>query len=631
MCGIAGAFLKRRDLCALTEVKRMCSRIIHRGPDAEGFWSGLDGSLAFGHRRLSIIDLSELGAQPMTSSSGAFTVTYNGEIYNFREIRRELEALGYEFRGHSDTEVLVEAVDCWGVREATAKFIGMFAFAIWDNKSRTISLVRDRLGIKPLYYTSDSDGLLFASEILAFDNTLLSESEINPTALGQFFRHKYYSSPHTIYKKLSKLEPGCIANYSVDDGKLDTVRYWGLPEIARKGREKELEGSYEEQVQMLESLLKDAIQKRMVADVPLGAFLSGGIDSSLVCALMQSMSDKPIKTFTIGFSEGGYNEANHAAEIARHLETEHTEHYLDPDSLLEYVQNLPNIVNEPYADISLIPTLAVSRLASEQVTVALSGDGGDELFGGYNHYAASRELNRKLDKLPAALRSASASLLKFGNPGYGKIARLAALMEPKGFAHFYESYLSQWQHFDSLYLKGSSYRSGHESLLKSEYAFNRESDFLHHMMLRDAQNYMVDDILHKVDIASMHYSLEARVPLIDHRVFEFVWRMPLGHRVREAESKAPLKTILAKYVPVDLFERPKQGFGVPISAWLRGPLLEWAEEIFSEASVQKTGVLSPRIVQKIWREHKSGRHDRGAYLWSILCFEQWALKNGIAA
>ncbi len=605
-------------------VTAMCGRMVHRGPDGEGYWSSRDNRIAFGHRRLSIIDLSELGAQPMTSKSGSVTITYNGEIYNFSSIREELLGLGIVFAGQSDTEVLVEAIDFWGVEETVKKLIGMFAFAVWNEDERTLKLVRDRLGIKPLYYYYDGVRFLFASEMKALQDSGIDLGKLDGAAISQYFRYKYSIAPNTIHSNCKMLEQGCIGTFIEDSGEFEVVRYWNLPEIAKGGQARKLEGSYTEQLVELECLLKDAVRKRMIADVPLGAFLSGGIDSSIVCALMQSMSDKPIKTFTIGFNEGGYNEAGHAKSIAEHLGTEHTELYLEPDSLLEYVMEMSDILAEPFADISLIPTLAVSKMASEHVTVALSGDGGDELFGGYNHYAAALGVWKKMQPVPSSLRIPAANLIKHFSPGYGKLSRLGGLMESTEFDHFYECYLSQWQFLGKLFqVEYSPGLTAKPSSITS-YDFSDEDDFAHHMMLRDAQTYMVDDILHKVDIASMRYGLEARVPLIDHRVFEFVWRMPLQYRIKGGVAKAPLKDILSKYMPRELFERPKQGFGVPISNWLKGPLLEWADDMLSPSSISKSGVLCPMMVQKLWNEHKSGRMDRGAYLWSILCFQQWA-------
>ena len=629
MCGIAGLYSEKKHDLLLDRIASMCDSQAHRGPDGYGYWVDNEAPVALGHRRLSIIDLSEHGRQPMTSKSGRYTITYNGEIYNYRDLREQLKLLGHEFSGSSDTEVLAEAVDQWGVLKTAKKLIGMFAFAVWDSNSESFSLVRDRLGIKPLLYSVSNIGFAFASEISAF-NALPDEfidRSINISALKDFFKYKYVVAPNSINQGISRLTPGSIAVYSTKTKKLNIESYWDAVDVALNSQSSLHQAGYQDQVDDLEQVLLDAIEMRMVADVPLGAFLSGGIDSSIICALMQKISSKPIKTFTIGFSDGEYNEARHAKRIAEHIGSHHHELYLQPYDLLSYIEKMPDIIDEPFADVSLLPTLAVSKMAADHVTVSLSGDGGDELFAGYGHYHRAESLFTKMALSPKFANKMGGSLLSFFSPSYGRRARLAALLTADGFEYFYEAYLSQWQDVkplinladEALTTEPEHFRRYGKNMKRAEY-----------MMLRDSRHYMVDDILQKVDAASMHYSLEARVPLLDHRVFEYVWAMPLEYRVYRGVAKAPLKSILSKYVPREMFERPKQGFGVPISSWLRGPLREWCEGILSEESLRATGVLQADVVRKIWSEHVSGQYDRGSYLWSILCMQQWLVSKKLS-
>lgn len=639
MCGIAGLYRDAQqpgEAVAIANeqaIHQMCDRMVHRGPDGFGYWSSKDKSVFFGHRRLSIIDLSEHGRQPMTAKSGRYTITYNGEIYNHKTIRQELEQRGHSFAGSCDTEVLIQAIDEWGIKPALEKLIGMFAMAIWDEAKQEITIARDRLGIKPLFYALSADGFSFASELAALSTLPSIDKRLAPAALESFFRHKYIVSPYTVFDGVNRLPQGCLATYSLASNDIHVQSYWDLETVARQGIANRLASSSQKQIDGLENLLRDAVKIRMEADVPLGAFLSGGIDSSIVCALMQSMSDKPIKTFTIGFDDKKHNEAEYAGKIAEHIGSDHHELYLQADDLLEYVQQLPTIIDEPFADVSLIPTLAVSKMASEHVTVALSGDGGDELFGGYSHYQGADNLYRKFALIPQPLRSLAAALLGRVGHDYGKFSRLAALFSAKGHAWFYECYLSQWQSLSKLLNNASSANQVEDYRAALGYdvvgQLSEEQRF-ENMMIRDTRRYMADDILQKVDTASMHFSLEARVPLLDHRCYSYVWQMPMQERIKNGVTKAPLKSILAKYVPEEMFLRPKQGFGVPVALWLRGPLREWGDALLSKDNLRSTGLLAPELVRDIWNEHQQGDHDRAAYLWNIICLQQWMLNRQIS-
>ena len=644
MCGIAGLYRERVEQDAKGQlginaseaaIQQMCDRMLHRGPDGFGYWSTRESSVVFGHRRLSIIDLSEHGHQPMTASSGRYTITYNGEIYNHKAIRQELEQLGHSFAGSCDTEVLIQAIDEWGIRPSLEKLVGMFALAVWDEMQQEITIARDRLGIKPLFYALTENGFAFASELAALTTLSDIDYRLAPAALESFFRHKYVIAPFTVFEGINRLPQGCLATYSLLSKDMQVTSYWDLEEVARDGLANRFSTPPKVQIDGLEYLLRDAVKIRMEADVPLGAFLSGGIDSSIVCSLMQSMSDKPIKTFTIGFDDKKHNEAEHARRIAEHIGSDHHELYLHADDLLEYVQQLPKIIDEPFADVSLIPTLAVSKMASEHVTVALSGDGGDELFGGYSHYQAADKLYKKVTCISQPWRNFAGGLLGRFSPDYGKFSRLAALFSAKGHAWFYECYLSQWQSLEKLISDSDKAHSSQLLRYRIALGHDREGALedgarMENMLIRDTRSYMADDILQKVDIASMHFSLEARVPLLDHRFYRYVWQMPLQERIKNGITKAPLKAILAKYVPEEIFLRPKQGFGVPVAHWLRGPLRPWCDELLSEDSIRSTGLLAPDLVRKIWREHHQGKQDRAAYLWNIICLQQWMLHRQIS-
>jgi asparagine synthase (glutamine-hydrolysing) len=667
MCGFAG-FLDRSETTraeTLAEIAgRMTETLFHRGPDDGGVWTDPLGCVALGHRRLAILDLSAAGAQPMVSRSGRYVVAFNGEIYNHPELRRELDAgpqsvdhplfdrpqsaflSGVEaadggWRGHSDTETLLAAVEAWGVGEALKKFTGMFAFALWDRADKVLYLARDRLGEKPLYYGWQGDILLFGSELKAFKPHPAFKAEIDREALTLFLRHNYIPAPFTIYRGIRKLPPGTFLALGLNRYDNHPVSYWTARDAALRGRMQPFAGSEDEAVAALDGLLRQAIAGQMVADVPLGAFLSGGLDSSAVVALMQAQSPRPVKTFTIGFHEQDYNEAEHARAVARHLGTEHTELYVTPEEAMAVIPRLPALYDEPFADSSQIPTFLVSQLARRHVTVSLSGDGGDELFGGYNRYFSALKLWRRARFLPRSLRAALAGMLtvvpphgwnavfrglgfmmpaalRYSSPG-DKVRKLASLLGAKSPEDIYFELISHWGE------PGRVVRGAAEprTVLNDPVQWPELRDFEQRMMYLDTVSYLPDDILAKVDRAAMGVSLETRVPLLDHRVVEFAWRLPLSMKIREGQGKWLLRQVLYRYVPQDLMDRPKMGFGVPIDLWLRGPLKDWAEALIDRKRLKAEGYFNPTLVREKWAQHLSGRRNWSYHLWDILMFQAW--------
>lgn len=606
----------------------MADTIRHRGPDDGGVWADQVSGIAFGFRRLSILDLSPTGHQPMESANGRFTIVYNGEVYNAGELRDELEARGIKFRGHSDTEVVLEACAVWGIEAAVRRFLGMFAFAIWDRESKSLALARDRLGIKPLYWGRQGNTVFFGSQPKVFFGHPEWRPEVCRDTLAAYFRFGYVPASGSIFQGMSQLTPGHVG--AVDSaGAFSCKCYWDLADVARKGLSKRAQFDSSAAIDRLEGLLRDSIRRRLISDVPLGAFLSGGVDSSTVVALMQAQSSEPVKTFAIGFTDEDYNEAPYAKAVAQHLGTDHRELYVEPRHALEVIPKLQDWYDEPFADSSQIPTYLVSRLAREQVTVALSGDGGDELFAGYTRYAQAERVFRHLQYVPKSVRGSIGGMLaaalamvpKTQRKGHlaQHLGNLADLMCWNGEDRLYQKLLTLWH--DPVGLTGA--KSETNSGLWSGALAETIPDFGERMTFIDAIAYLPGDILTKVDRASMATRLEARVPLLDHRLVEFAWSLPKHMKVRGGQSKWLLRQVLYRHVPKELIERPKMGFGVPIGRWLRGPLREWAEDLLSERRLRDEGFLDPRPIRTRWEQHVRGDIDWQYPLWVVLMFQAW--------
>lgn len=641
MCGIVGYWDKQGADTSIVE--QMAMRIQHRGPDGAGTWLNSAGDLALAHRRLAIIDLTPAGHQPMTSPCGRYTLVFNGEIYNHRNLRTILESEGGEFAwcGHSDTETLLAALRHWGLKNTLEKLNGMFAFALWDDQEKTLTLARDRMGEKPLYYGHNNGCFLFGSELKSFKAYPHWQAEIDRNALALYMRHSAVPAPWSIYKGIKKLLPAHFVNVSESGEKVsEPCCYWSLADVAEQGVANRKPNS-NDLVGELDYLLRDAVSSRMAADVPLGAFLSGGFDSTIVTALMQAQSSSPVKTFTIGFNEQGYNEAVHAKAVAKHLGTEHTELYVTPEQAMAVIPKLPTIWDEPFSDSSQIPTLLVSELAKQHVTVSLSGDGGDELFCGYSRYTEGYKIWQKLNLLPAPMRQALGSLMqvfpgapietllnllpkRFQIPHFAdRLPKLGSVLKEKSAESYYQRLVSHWNEPEQIVLGAVEPKTLFNYPDKSP----NLSDFREQMMYLDSMTYLPDDILTKVDRASMAVSLEARVPLLDHRVVEFAWQVPMSMKYRDGNGKWLLREVLYKYVPRELMERPKMGFGVPIDVWLRGPLRDWAEALLDEQRLKSEGFLDPTPIRKMWEEHLNGKRRWHYYLWDILMFQAWLEEN----
>jgi asparagine synthase (glutamine-hydrolysing) len=640
VCGIAGLWDRRGrtapDRLAATALA-MTETLHHRGPDVGDLWLDRDALLALGHRRLSIVDLSEAGAQPMVSSCGRFVISYNGEVYNAGEIRPELEAAGRRFRGHCDTEVIVEAAAQWGVEAIMKRLIGMFAMALWDRRERVLYLVRDRLGIKPIYWAEIDGRIAFGSELKALRADAGWTPALNRDAVAAYLSFGYVPAPHTIYRGVSKLAPGMILT-ARQTGDPQIAPFWSLADVARDGQNARLAVPEEEAADRLDALLRDAVGRRMVADVPLGAFLSGGIDSSTVVALMQAQSTRPVRSFTIGFNERGYDEAQHAAAVARHLGTEHTELYVSPQETQGVIPRLADMYDEPFADSSQIPTFLVSQMTRRQVTVALSGDGGDELFAGYRRYFRPQRLWQAIDRTPRALRhlagigiaalppatwEAVGSLMpEHYRPTQfrAKMRKLGAFLGGAAEASpFYRETMGFWLDPESI-VKGGVEPKGP---LDDARVGDLVPDFVERMQYLDTLTYLPDDILTKVDRASMAVSLEARVPILDHRVVAFSWTLPQSMKAGGGDGKRLLRRVLYRYVPKELVERPKKGFAIPVGLWLRGELREWAEGLLDERRLAADEIFDPAPIRARWSEHLAGTHDWQYPLWAILMFQAW--------
>ena len=640
MCGIAGMVDWRAATSAdalRSIADAMIETVRHRGPDAGDVWVEAEGGVALGQRRLAIIDLSPGGAQPMHSADRRFVITFNGEIYNYRDIRRELQAAGHSMRSDSDTEVLLEACALWGVEAAIERAIGMFAFALWDRKTRSLTLARDRLGIKPLYYAASPERILFASQLKAFRPAPHWKPTIDEDAVVGYLRHAYIAQPRTIYREAEKLAPGHIL--TLRGGSTPSPKcFWDLRGIAVAGqRRNDPVPDPREAADRLDALLRDSVKLRMIADVPLGAFLSGGIDSSTVVALMQAQSTRAVKTFSIGFHESGYDEAQCAKQVAAHLGTDHTEFYVEPRHALDVIPHLADWFDEPFADPSQIPTYLVSELTRKHVTVALSGDGGDELFAGYNRYVWAERLARAVNLVPRPLRGASAAALRalapqtwnwlFGFvpaawrpalPG-DKLHKITTLLDNPQPDAIYRRLVSQWEHPEEVAAAGREPRGPMwDPTIARDFR-----DLVPRMQFLDMITYLPDDILTKVDRATMAVGLEGRVPLLDHRVVAYSWSLPLEFKLRGGRSKWLLRQVLDRYVPRSLIDRPKMGFGVPIDAWLRGPLREWAESLLAPARLASDGFVRVEPVRRAWREHLEGSRNWQYPLWTVLMLQAW--------
>lgn len=640
MCGIAGILAaSAADREALEyQVRLMSGTMIHRGPDGSGVWVDAGGQVALGQRRLAIIDLSPSGAQPMLSADGNVALTYNGEIYNHLDLRAELEAQGARFRGTSDSETLVEACARWGVERTLKKLNGIFAFAVWDAREGVLWLARDRAGVKPLYWTQTAAGLLFGSELKAIAAHESFRGELDIDALGAYFQFNYVPAPATIYRGVRKLMPGSVLRIS-RSGEPREQLYWDVYAVAEQGLESRRPAHDVETIENLDWLLRDSVKRQMISDVPLGALLSGGIDSSTVTALMQSQSAEQVKTFSIGFEEADHNEAPFAAAVAKHLGTDHHELYVAPDDALRTIPSLTDWYDEPFADSSQIPTYLVSRLAREHVTVALSGDGGDELFAGYPRYTRHARARRVAMAVPFLARAPLAAAIRsIGGPawqrafkllpqryqtkaGAASLLRFATAMEQMDPREFHRLLVTYWGDPSDM-VPDAHYCA-------TQFARTLPSQPMHHIevsQLIDVVTYLVDDILCKVDRASMAVSLETRVPILDHRIIEFTWRLPIEMKERDGRMKWLLRQVLYRYVPSELIERPKKGFSIPMATWLRTELRDWAEDLLDERKLRQDGILNTHLVRTIWREHLSGEMNHSDRIWAVLQYLDWSRK-----
>tara|TARA_Y100000590_G_C15747715_1_gene1022843 strand:- start:9772 stop:11742 length:1971 start_codon:yes stop_codon:yes gene_type:complete len=631
---------------AENQLKLMSEAIKHRGPNFSGTWIDQDHGIAFAHRRLSILDLSDNGNQPMFSSSKRFVILFNGEIYNHLSLRAELEKNNSvpDWNGHSDTETILAYIENYGFSKTLKNCVGMFAIALLDRKEKVLYLARDRIGEKPLYYGWQKNAFLFGSELKALKAHSDFIGEISRKALSLYLRHNYIPAPHSIYKGIKKLIPGTYLKLRINEnlkniGDLpEPIKFWSMNEIVKEGTSNSFDGNESDAIDSLDSLLMDSVKHQMISDVPLGAFLSGGIDSSLIVALMQRISNRPVKTFTIGFNDKNYNEANYAKSIADYLGTEHTELYVSPQDSINIIPSLSHIYDEPFADSSQIPTFLVSELARQDVTVSLSGDAGDELFGGYDRYIWVKNIwnniqylpkpflslfikgilsfsPERLDKIGSTLFTGNKKIMRFGDKAF----KLANVLKANSPEEIYINLMSLWKNPSSIVIGNDEPLTVLTELTEWP-AFN---DFEHQMMYIDTMSYLPDDLLVKVDRAAMSVSLETRIPFLDHRVIEFAWSFPLDMKIRNGQSKWLLKQVLSKYVPKTLIDRPKMGFGVPIDSWLRGPLKEWADTLLNETRLNQEGFFNPAPIRKKWDEHLSRKRNWHYQIWAILMYQQW--------
>jgi len=639
MCGIAGFFESSRnrsvDECEAI-ARRMVPALAHRGPDDEGTWTDAEAGVTLGHRRLAILDLSAEGHQPMHSVDGRYVLTFNGEIYNFQQLRRELENIGHGFRGHSDTEVMLAAFCQWGFLPAVKRFVGMFAFALWDRAEGRLHLARDRAGEKPLYYGWAGEAFVFGSELKALRLHPRWRGRVDRRALALLVRHGYVPAPHCIYEDIYKLPPGCALTLTLEQNRdrktAAPVPYWSAPSIAEAGAAHPFAGNEQEATDRLLALLQQSVAEQMVADVPIGAFLSGGIDSSLVVAIMQSQSRRPIKSFSIGFEQEDFNEAHFARAVARHLGTDHTELYIQSREAREVIPELPCIYDEPFADVSQIPTAILCRLARAHVKVSLSGDGGDELFGGYNRYQKAERLWKVINRIPPPVRKLARHLKSVAGTGLNmpvtsgpvrhmlnRLWNLSDVLSVSTDRSLYQMLMSPNRDSRAWLRKTRESEFQHDSLP----TWGRLPELSRRMMCLDLVSYLPDDILVKVDRAAMAVGLETRIPLLDHRIIEFAWSLPSSFKQKRNRGKWLLRQILYQYVPPALVDRPKRGFGAPIAEWLRGPLRDWAEDLLGATRLRQEGFLEPRVIREKWQEHLSSKRDWSAGLWYVLMFQAW--------
>ena len=647
MCGIVGFInpaMKGDGEGLIFLSGKLGTAMIHRGPDGQGTFADPEHGVALAHRRLAILDLSDSGAQPMRSVDKRFTLIHNGEIYNFLELRKELEAESGQFlpwRGDSDTEVMLAAFQTWGIKEALSRFVGMFAFALWDGEKRELHLARDRMGEKPLYYGRAGSGVIFGSELKALRSYPYFDPELDYESLSLFLRYQYVPEPRSIYKDVFKLSPGHLLTIKSDaPTEFNSKPYWSMRDTVNSAFSDPFTGTEAEAENHLEELLRNVVRNQMLSDVPLGVLLSGGVDSSLVTALMQAESSRPVKSFTIGFSDKEYDESKDAKKVANHIGTEHTELFVTPDSVLDMIEQLPEMYDEPFADASQLPTYLVSKLTREHVTVCLTGDGGDETFAGYNRHFWAPAIWDKIGSIPPALRGGAADITrmvapktydtifksvgellpKAANvrmPGH-KLHKLADVLAADSREALYKQLTSAWPTPGELLG-----REEPATIIEQPETWPQFKNYTRWMQYMDTATYLPGDILQKVDRATMAVSLESRAPFLDHRVIEFAWRLPLPMLLKGKEGKRILRNVLYKHVPQSLIDRPKMGFGVPIDDWLRGPLKQWSGDLLSPERISQQGIFDANIITQQLNEHMAGKRDNQYRLWNMLMFQTW--------
>ena len=631
MCGLVGFWDGQSSLQdPYSIISKMTDRLRHRGPNDKGIWCDAEQGIALGHRRLAILDLSSQGHQPMHSHNDRYVIIYNGEIYNYLELKKQLQKNNHHFTSHSDTEVILTLISSYGLDAALQRISGMFAFALWDKKNKVLHLARDRMGEKPLYYGRVNQCWVFGSELKAIRVYPHFENKVDRASLALLMQYGYIPAPNSIYEHIYKLPPGHYLSltYSNRHSLPEPKPYWSAIKVAQDGLHNPLHLTDKEVIQSTEELLSSIIRSRMISDVPIGAFLSGGIDSSLITALMQKNSSQPIKTFTIGFQDPAYNEAGYAKAIAQYLQTDHTELYIDADQAFNLIPNLPSIYDEPFADSSAIPTCLIAQLTRQHVTVCLSGDGGDELFGGYNRYLLGNTLSNMVRFLPYPLRLLlQKTLLALSSPSmeallqysklpmiHHKLHKLSSVIAVKSTNDLYPYLISQWLDPQEIVKEGG--RTQYNPLLE-------KNDMIKKMMLYDTLFYLPDDIMVKVDRACMAVGLENRAPYLDHQLFAWTWRLASNMKIRNRTTKWLLREVLAQHIPQSLFARPKMGFSIPLGSWLRGPLRDWADALLNKSSIEAQGYLEAGPILKKWEEHLTGKRNWQYPLWTVLMFQAW--------